>query len=94
MPTNKKRVTITITGQLERDLEIVWTAYPNLRGNVLETILFILTMKASEILTGRATILKAPASVDEGIRDTPEDLGSAPGGESPDVNSEDEWRDA
>ncbi|MCY6493142.1 hypothetical protein [Leptolyngbya sp. GGD] len=54
MPTSKKRVTITLTGQLERDLDIIWTAYPNLKGNALETIVFVLTIKASEILTGQS----------------------------------------
>lgn len=92
MPTNKKRVTITITGQIERDLNIIWTAYPNLQGSEVETIAFILTLKASEIQTGQAIVPKKSPSIAEEIAfNSPQAIDSTPGGED-DPTSE-EWTD-
>jgi hypothetical protein len=74
---------MTLTGQIERNLDIIWTAYPNLKGNAIETIVFILTMKASEILTGQKSIHTLP------VNDAPENEI-----DPPEIQDEDsEWSD-
>lgn len=74
MPTSKRRITITITEQFERVLDTVWSAYPILRDNPIETINFVMTLKASEILTGQPAISKPQQTEqpDETIEDSDE----------------------
>ncbi|MEP0919412.1 hypothetical protein NC981_21515 [Leptolyngbya sp. DQ-M1] len=81
MPTAKRRITITVTGQIERDLDIVWNAYPNLRDNAIETIAFVLTLKASELLTG--TTIKPVQEATVTPESVPDDSG----------DDEEEWTD-
>ncbi|MBW4444387.1 MAG: hypothetical protein KME10_24840 [Plectolyngbya sp. WJT66-NPBG17] len=83
MPTAKRRITMTLTGQIERDLEIIWSVYPNLRDNAIETISFVLTLRASEIATGIASALPKP---EQPLVDVPPD-------QEPATDGEDDWTD-
>lgn len=93
MPTAKKRITITVTGQIERDLDIIWSAYPNLRNSAIETIAFILTLKASEIVTGQTSTSRIQQEIRSVATDEqPEETEAVI--DLPTSDEDDEWSDS
>ncbi|BAU12524.1 hypothetical protein LEP3755_30540 [Leptolyngbya sp. NIES-3755] len=42
MPSQKQRVSVTITDQLQKTLNTLWRNYPDLEGHVLESIQFLM----------------------------------------------------
>jgi hypothetical protein len=42
MPSQKPRVSVTITDQLQKTLNSLWRNYPDLEGHILESIQFLM----------------------------------------------------
>lgn len=59
MPTAKKRVSVTVTDQMSRNLEVLWLFHPTMKGQTLESIQMLATLGATYLLS-RET--KTPAT--------------------------------
>lgn len=51
MPTSKKRVSLTITAQMVRNLEVLWKIHPTMRDQLLESLQMLATLGATHLLS-------------------------------------------